>query len=51
VEGRHDEEPLLGRHAKRLLPRASSKSSPNSISSAPKARIAAFFSTELPCGT
>jgi hypothetical protein len=31
--------------------RAVSKSSPNSISSAPKARIAAFFSTELPRGT
>jgi hypothetical protein len=31
--------------------RALSKSSPNSTSSAPKARIAAFFSSELPCGT
>src|SRR6516225_9390574 len=30
---------------------ASSKSRPCSIRVAPKARIAAFFSTELPCGT
>ena len=31
--------------------RAASKSVPCSISPAPKDRIAAFFSTELPCGT
>ena len=31
--------------------RAASKSWPASTSSAPKARMAAFFSTELPCGT
>jgi hypothetical protein len=31
--------------------RAAWKSSPCSISVTPSARIAAFFSTELPCGT
>ena len=43
-------EAALGRQASRVFARRW-KSLPASISSAPSARMAAFFSTELPCGT